>query len=81
VKAGLTIGINFLAAIALGTICAASEAQVVRLASPEAKMGTPPDSCRPALTGEAGPMASQALLVQNRAALAEMSRVLVENVL
>jgi len=63
----------------LVTICAASDTRVVRLASPQAVVGTPPDSCRPALTGEGGPVAWQVLLVHNRAALAEMSRVAVDN--
>ena len=79
VKASLHIGFNFLSAIVLVTICAASDAQIVRLASPEAVVGAPPDSCRPALTGEGGPVAWQVLLVHNRAALAEMSRVAVDN--
>jgi len=79
VKASLHVGFNFLSAIVLVTICAASEVQVVRLASPDAVVGAPPDSCRPALTGECGPVAWQVLLVHNRAALAEMSRVAVDN--
>lgn len=61
------------------TICAASDTQIVRLVSPEAAVGAPPDSCRPALTGEGGPVAWQVLLVHNRAALAEMSRVAADN--
>ena len=79
VKASFHIGFNLLSAITLVTICAASDAQVVRLASPDAAAGAPPDSCRPALTGEGGPVAWQVLLVHNRAALAEMSRVAVDN--
>jgi hypothetical protein len=39
----------------------------------------PADSCRPALTGQGGPVAWQVLLVHNRAALAERSRVAVDN--
>jgi hypothetical protein len=79
VKASLHVGFNFLSAMVLVTICAASDTRVVRLASPQAVVGTPPDSCRPALTGEGGPVAWQVLLVHNRAALAEMSRVAVDN--
>lgn len=78
-KASYYIGFNSLCAIILVTICSARDAQVVRLASPEAAVGAPPDSCRPALTGEGGPVAWQVLLVHNRAALAEMSRVAVDN--
>jgi hypothetical protein len=78
VKASFCIGFNILSAIILVTICAASDAQVVRLASPEAAVGAPPDSCRPALTGEGGPVAWQVLLVHNKAALAETSRVNVD---
>ena len=77
-KVSFHIAFNFLIAIILVTICAASGAQVVRLASPDAAVGAPPDSCRPALTGEGGPVAWQVLLVHNRAALAEMSRVNVD---
>ena len=77
-KAGFRIG-NCLVAIILLTICSASDARVVRLASPDAVVGAPPDSCRPALTGGGGPVAWQVLLVHNRAALAEMSRVAVDN--
>src|SRR6266702_2271918 len=79
VKAGFHIGFNLLGAIILVTICAAGDAQIVRLASPEAAAGAPPQSCRPALTGEGGPVAWQVLLVHNKAALAEMSRVGVDN--
>ncbi len=61
------------------TICCAGEARVIRLASPGAAGGALPDSCRPALTGEGGPVEWQVLLVHNRAALAEMSRVAVDN--
>ena len=78
-KANLYIGFNCLGAIVLMTTCVASEAQVIRLASPEAVVGAPPDTCRPALTGQGGPVAWQVLLVHNRAALAEMSRVAVDN--
>jgi len=78
-KANLYIGFNCLGAIVLMTTCVASEVQVIRLASPEAVVGAPPDTCRPALTGQGGPVAWQVLLVHNRAALAEMSRVAVDN--
>ena len=78
-KANLYIGFNCLGAIVLMTACVASEMQVIRLASPEAVVGAPPDTCRPALTGQGGPVAWQVLLVHNRAALAEMSRVAVDN--
>jgi hypothetical protein len=79
VKASLDLGFYFFSAIALVTICAASEVQVVRLAGPDAVVGAAPDSCHPALTGHGGPVAWQVLLVHNRAALAEMSRVAVDN--
>ena len=72
------IGFNLLSAILLVTACVADEVHVVRLASPDAVVGAPPDSCRPALTGQGGPVAWQVLLVHNRAALAEMSRVNVD---
>ena len=78
-KAGFHIGFNFLSAILLATVSAAGDTRVVRLAGPEAIVGAPPDSCRPALIGEGGPVAWQVLLVHNRAALAEMSRVAVDN--
>lgn len=78
-KANLHIGFNCLGAIVLMTTCVASEVQVIRLASPEAIVGAPPDTCRPALTGQGGPVAWQVLLVHSRAALAEMSRVAVDN--
>ena len=65
--------------MALVTMCTASEVQVIRLASADAVVGAPPESCRPALTGQGGPVAWQVLLVHNRAALAEMSRVAVDN--
>jgi hypothetical protein len=78
VKTSFQIGLNFLGVIIFATACAAADTQIVRLASPEAVVGTPPDSCRPALTGEGGPVAWQVLLVHNRAALAEMSRVNVD---
>jgi hypothetical protein len=64
---------------ALSSVCAAGDARVIRLAGPEAVVGAPVDSCRPALTGEGGPVAWQVLLVHNRAALAEGSRVAVDN--
>jgi hypothetical protein len=78
-KANLYIGFNCLGAIVLMTTCVASEVQVIRLASPEAVVGAPPDTCGPALTGQGGPVAWQVLLVHNGAALAEMSRVAVDN--
>ena len=78
-KANFHVGFHFLAPIILATSCCASDARVVRLASPDAAVGAPPESCRPALTGEGGPVAWQVLLVHNRAALAEMSRVAVDN--
>ncbi len=78
-KASFQVGFHFLIAIILATICGASDARVVRLASPDAAVGAPPDTCRPALTGEGGPVAWQVLLVHNRAALAEMSRVAVDD--
>lgn len=78
-KAGLQIGFVFLAAIAAGSVCAGGAAQVLRLASPGAVVGAPPDNCRPALTGQGGPVAWQVLLVHDQAALAETSRVAVDN--
>jgi len=78
VKTGFQIGLNFLSLMIFATVCAAADTQTVRLASPEAAVGTPPDSCRPALTGQGGPVAWQVLLVHNSAALAEMSRVNVD---
>lgn len=78
-KAIFKIGFDFLAAVVFVTICAASDIQTVRLANSDASAGAPPNSCRPALTGEGGPVAWQVLLVHNRAALAEMSRVPVDN--
>ena len=78
VQARYKLGFGFLAALAVGSACA-GEPQVMRLASPGAAVGAPSDSCRPALTGEGGPVAWQVLLVHNRAALAEMSRVSVDN--
>src|SRR5260370_14332792 len=74
-KTAFHIGFNFLSVVILATVCGANDASVVRLASPEAAVGPPPNSCRPALTGEGGPVAWQVLLVQNRAALGEMSPV------
>jgi hypothetical protein len=56
-KANLYIGFNCLGAIVLMTTCVASEVQVIRLASPEAVVGAPPDTYRPALTGQGGPVA------------------------
>ena len=78
-KAGLQIGFVFLAAIAAGSVCAGGAAQVLRLASPGAAVGAPPDNCRPALTGQGGPVAWQVLLDHDQAALAETSRVAVDN--
>jgi hypothetical protein len=77
VKLSFDIGFNFASAV-LATVCAASDTQIVRLASPEVAVGAPPDSCRPALTGYGGPVAWQVLLVHNRAGLAETSRVNVD---
>ncbi len=77
VRAILRGGVILLAALTFA--CAAAEARVIRLASPEAVAGAPTDSCRPALTGQGGPVAWQVLLVHNRAALAEGSRVAVDN--
>jgi len=79
VKARYRFGFGFLAAIAVGSVCAAGDPQVVRLASPDAAAGAPADTCRPALTGQGGPVVWQALLVHNKAALAETSRVAVDN--
>jgi hypothetical protein len=79
VKASLHLGLNFLCAIMLATICGAGEMQVLPLARSDAVVGAPPDTCRPALTGRGGPVAWQVFLVHNRAALAEMSRVTVDN--
>jgi hypothetical protein len=79
VKFSVYTGFNLLSTIVLATTCAAGDAQVVRLAGPDAAVGAPPDSCRPALTGGGGPVAWQVLLVHNRAALAEMSRVAVDD--
>jgi hypothetical protein len=78
VKTSFRIGFSFLSVIIFATVCAAGDTQTVRLASPKAAVGAPPDSCRPALTGEGGPVAWQVLLVHNRTALAEMSRVSVD---
>lgn len=78
-EASFYMGFNFLSAVIFATICSAGDAQVVRLASSEAMVGASPEICRPALTGEGGPVAWQVLLVHNRAALAEMSRVAVDN--
>src|SRR5258708_18768353 len=79
VRASYNIGLSILGVVAFVTMCAASEVQVIRLASADAVMGAPSESCRPALTGQGGPVAWQILLVHNRAALAEMSRVAVDN--
>jgi hypothetical protein len=73
------VGFNFLAAIFLVTNCAAGEVQVMHLARPDAVMGTPPEGCRPALTGQGGPGAWRVFLFHNRVALAEMSRVKVDH--
>ena len=59
----------------LAATCAAAENRTVRLAGPDAAVGSPTDRCRPALTGKGGPVAWQVLLVHNRAALADTSRV------
>src|SRR5437867_2123535 len=79
VRASFNISLSILSAMVFVTMCAASEVQVLRLASTDAVVGAPPDTCRPALTGQGGPVAWQVLLVHNRAALAEMSRVAVDN--
>lgn len=76
-KTSFHIGFNLLSVIVVATACAA-DTKTVRLANPEAAVGAPPDSCQQALTGEGGPVAWQVLLVHNRAALAEMSRVNVD---
>jgi hypothetical protein len=78
-KAAFHFGINVIVALILAANCAAGDVQVLRLAGPNATVGTPPEICRPALTGKGGPVAWQVLLVHNRAALAEMSRVAVDN--
>lgn len=78
-KTSFHVGLNFLGVIFLVASSTVSQAQVVRLANPEAAVGSPPDSCRPALTGEGGPVAWQVLLVHNRAALTEMSRAALDN--
>ncbi len=78
-KANFHIGFNVLVAMIIVTNCAAGDAQIIRLAGPEAVVGAPPKSCRPALTGEGGSVAWQVLFVHNRAALAEMSRKAVDN--
>lgn len=78
-RASFLIGIGLLAAISAASSGAAEEARMIRLASPEATVGAPPDTCRPALTGQGGPAAWQVLLVHNRAALAETSRMAVDN--
>ena len=63
----------------LAASCAASDVRILRLAGPNPTAGAPPESCRPALTGEGGPVAWQVLLVHNRASLAEVSRVAADN--
>ena len=68
-KASFHIGFNLLSAIMLVAICGTGDARGVRLA---------PDSCRPALTARAGRLHGRCCL-HNRAALAEMSRVAVED--
>jgi hypothetical protein len=79
VKARFRISFSFISAIAFVTMCAAGEMRVLRLANAEAVVGAPPDSCRPSLTGQGGPVDWRVLLVHNRAALAETSRVAVDN--
>jgi hypothetical protein len=79
VRASFQIGIYLLAAMSPTLPCAAEEVRLIRLASPEATVGAPPDACRPALTGQGGSVRWQVLLVHNRAALAETSRVAVDN--
>src|SRR5258707_9910039 len=79
VRTSYNIGLSILGVVAFVTMCAASEVQVIRLASADAVMGAPSESCRPALTGQGGPVAWQILLLHNRAALAEMSGVAVDN--
>lgn len=79
VKARFRIGVSAIISFASIASCAAGDTRVVRLASPDAAIGAPADTCRPALTGEGGPVAWQILLVHNRAALAEMSRVTIDN--
>lgn len=64
---------------ALSSVCAAGDARLIRLADPEAVAGAPAASCRPALTGEGGPVAWQVQFVHNRAALIEGSRVAADN--
>ena len=78
-RAGFLIGIGLLAAIGAVSSNAADEPRMIHLASPEAAVGAPSDVCRPALTGQGGPATWQVLLVHNRAALAETSRVAVDN--
>jgi hypothetical protein len=78
-RAILHAGATLLAFLTLASVSAAGDARVIRLASPEAAVGAPADTCRPALTGQGGPVAWQVLLVHNRAALAEASRVAVDN--
>lgn len=77
--ARLCISLSFIGAAALVTLCAAGETRVMRLANAEGVVGAPPDSCHPSLTGQGGPVDWRILLVHNRAALAEMSRVAVAN--
>jgi hypothetical protein len=79
VNAEFNIGFSFLTAVMLATTCAAGEVQVIQLANPGAAVGAPPEACRPALTGQGGPVAWQVLLVHNRAGLAETSRESVDN--
>jgi hypothetical protein len=78
-KSRFRVGVYFLAPVVLVTICYAGDAKILQLASPDAKEGAPPDGCRPALTGEGEPAAWQVLFVHNRAALAETSRVALDN--
>ena len=73
------IGASLLVAMILASACAAEDAKVIRLAGPDAALGAQPGTCQPALTGQGGPVAWQILLVHNRAAIAEASRVAVDN--
>src|SRR5882724_11226670 len=79
VRASFQTGIYLLAAMTPAFPSAAEEARSILLASPEATVGAPPATCQPALTGQGGPVRWQVLLVHNRAALAETSRVAVDN--
>jgi hypothetical protein len=79
VRARPCISVGLIATMIFASACAAEEVKVIRLAGPDATAGAPPDACRPALTGEGKPAAWQVLLVHNRAAIAETSRVAVDN--